>query len=74
MERGSERVRVREEIIRVDPRIAPRPAVRTARTGNARLAAARPAAALRPVASRTHRFFFGDGRYRPEPFPRPVQP
>jgi len=62
-------VRIEHEIVRVPSRALPRPRPRP--TSAVRQAQAAPNPAPLRVASRTRRVLFGDGTYRPEPFPRP---
>ena len=70
-------VRIEHEWIRVPviaspPRVKPQPMLRHARLE-------RPPGAVTPrpdtsrASSRARRVFFGDGTYRPEPFPRPTK-
>ena len=56
------------EVPAVSPavRSKPRPAARQARL-------ARPAPSSQKLAGSTRRLLFGDGTYRPEPFPRPTR-
>jgi hypothetical protein len=70
-------VTVEHELVRVVPLHTsppPPPTVRRNRPQPTRLAAVQRATnplPARGVVERTKRAFFGDGRYRPEPFPRP---
>ena len=62
-------VRIEHEIVRVPSRALPRPRPRS--TSAVRQAQVAPTPGPSSVASRTRRVLFGDGTYRPEPFPRP---
>ena len=69
-------VTIEHELVRVTPLPAPpsSQALRTNRPQPAKLPAVQRAAnplPARGVVERTRRVLFGDGRYRPEPFPRP---
>ena len=78
-----DRVTVEHELIRAAPlSTIPRrntfPTSRMTRPGAVRLAAAqtprtRTAIAPQGVVQRAKRLLMGDGRYRPEPFPRPAR-
>ena len=66
-------VQIEHQLIRAAPAPSPqRPRARLLHAVN-RLAVARTPAAQRPenFAVRAGRLLMGDGRYRPEPFPRP---
>jgi len=66
-------VQIEHQLIRIAPAPSPqRPRPRLLHAVN-RLAVARPPSAQRPdsFALRAGRLLVGDGRYRPEPFPRP---
>jgi hypothetical protein len=69
-------VQVEHEVIHVTPsqnRVPPAPA-RISRSASVRVAAARKPAdrpAPQGIVSRARRALLGDGRYRPDPFPRP---
>jgi hypothetical protein len=62
-------VRIEHELVTVP--VVERPAVRHQRAAASRATALpRRTAHPRGIVARTRQFFLGDGRYRPEPFPR----
>jgi hypothetical protein len=62
-------VRVEHELVRL-PKPRPQRINRPAQSRSTRLTAAEPAASRASLIVRARRAFVGDGRYKPEPFPR----
>lgn len=62
-------VRVEHELVRL-PKPRPQRIHRPAYSRSARLATDEPSAARAPLIVRARRALVGDGRYKPEPFPR----
>lgn len=62
-------VRIEHELVRL-PKPRPHSINRPAQWRSTRLAAAEPADPQAPLLVRARRAFVGDGRYKPEPFPR----
>ena len=62
-------VRIEHELVRL-PKPRPQRVTRPTQWRSTRLAAAEPADPQAPLFVRARRAFVGDGRYKPEPFPR----
>jgi hypothetical protein len=62
-------VRIEHELVRL-PKPRPQRITRPAQWRSTRLVAAEPADAQTPLLVRARRALVGDGRYKPEPFPR----
>jgi hypothetical protein len=62
-------IRIEHELVRL-PKPRPQRINRSAQWRSTRLAAAEPAGPRAPLIVRARRAFVGDGRYKPEPFPR----
>jgi hypothetical protein len=62
-------VRIEHELVRL-PKPRPQPINRAAQLRSGRLAAAELSDTRAPLLVRARRAFVGDGRYKPEPFPR----
>jgi hypothetical protein len=62
-------VRVEHELVQL-PKPRPQRINRPAQWRSSRLAAAEPPDSRAPLLVRARRAFVGDGRYKPEPFPR----
>lgn len=66
-------VRIEHELVRL-PKPRPQRINRPAQWRSTRLAAAEPTDLRPPLLGRARRVLVGDGRYKPEPFPRPEAP
>ena len=62
-------IRIEHELVRL-PKPRPHRINRPAQWRSTRLAAVEPAASQAPLLVRARRALVGDGRYKPEPFPR----
>ena len=69
LEEAAPSVRIEHELVRL-PKPRPPRINRPVQWRSTRVAAAEPAGPQPPLLVRARRAFVGDGRYRPEPFPR----